>query len=186
MYEAFDFLADPENEGLFDNIVIDSLTFLMDMFESVYVIPATDSRSAWGGYQQFFKNLMQDKVAKCKANVIFTAHTLAQYNEEQMVMENKVPVKGALKSQSIEAYFSVVVSTKKMTLKHMEKYSSDLLNITEDDEDLGAKYVFQTRLTKDTINERIRAPEGMWARNETFIDNDVSLVLNRIHEYYGQ
>ena len=80
--------------------------------------------------------------------------------------------------------FSVVVSTKKMTLKHLEKYSSDLLNITEDDEDLGAKYVFQTRLTKDTINERIRAPEGMWARNETFIDNVVSLVLNRIHEYY--
>ena len=103
VYEAFDFLADPENEGLFDNIVIDSLTFLMDMFESVYVIPATDSRSAWGDYQQFFKNLMQDKVAKCKANVIFTAHTLAQYNEEQMVMENKVPVKGALKSQGIEA-----------------------------------------------------------------------------------
>ena len=103
VYEAFDFLADPENEGLFDNIVIDSLTFLMDMFESVYVIPAADSRSAWGDYQQFFKNLMQDKVAKCKANVIFTAHTLAQYNEEQMVMENKVPIKGALKSQGIEA-----------------------------------------------------------------------------------
>ena len=80
--------------------------------------------------------------------------------------------------------FSVVVSTKKMKLKDLEKYKNDLLTITEDDEDVGFKYVFQTRLTKDTVNERIRAPEGMWARNETFIDNDVSLVLNRIHEHY--
>ena len=82
--------------------------------------------------------------------------------------------------------FSVVVSTKKMKLKDLEKYKNDLLIITEDDEDVGFKYVFQTRLTKDTVNERIRAPEGMWARNETFIDNDVSLVLNRIHEHYAE
>lgn len=82
--------------------------------------------------------------------------------------------------------FSVVVSTKKMKLKDLEKYKNDLLTITEDDEDVGFKYVFQTRLTKDTVNERIRAPEGMWARNETFIDNDVSLVLNRIHEHYAE
>ena len=82
--------------------------------------------------------------------------------------------------------FSVVISTKKMKLKDLEKYKNDLLTITEDDEDVGFKYVFQTRLTKDTVNERIRAPEGMWARNETFIDNDVSLVLNRIHEHYAE
>ena len=103
-----------------------------------------------------------------------------------MVMENKVPVKGSLKSNGIEAYFSVVVSTKKMKLKDLEKFQNDLLHITEDDEDVGFKYVFQTRLTKDTVNERIRSPEGMWARNETFIDNDVSLVLNRIHEHYAE
>lgn len=82
--------------------------------------------------------------------------------------------------------FSVVISTKKVKLKDLEKYKNDLLTITEDDEDIGFKYVFQTRLTKDTVNERIRAPEGMWARNETFIDNDVSLVLNRIHEHYAE
>ena len=73
-----------------------------------------------------------------------------------------------------------------MKLKDLEKYKNALLTITEDDEDVGFKYVFQTRLTKDTVNERIRAPEGMWARNETFIDNDVSLVLNRIHEHYAE
>ena len=82
--------------------------------------------------------------------------------------------------------FFFFFSTKKMKLKDLEKYKNPLLTITEDDEDVGFKYVFQTRLTKDTVNERIRAPEGMWARNETFIDNDVSLVLNRIHEHYAE
>jgi len=81
--------------------------------------------------------------------------------------------------------FSVVVSTKKMKLKDLEKFQNDLLHITEDDEDVGFKYVFQTRLTKDTVNERIRSPEGMWARNETYIDNDVALVLQRIREHYA-
>ncbi len=183
VYEAFDHAA--ANPDLYHTIVIDSLTFLMDMFESMYVLTAADTRTAWGGYQQFFKTLMQDKVAKAEVDVIFTAHTLAQYNEEQMVMENKVPVKGSLKSNGIEAYFSVVVSTKKMKLKDLEKFQNDLLHITEDDEDVGFKYVFQTRLTKDTVNERIRAPEGMWARNETYIDNDVALVLQRIREHYA-
>ena len=99
--EAFDHVeANPDD---YDAIVIDSLSFLMDMYESVYVVPATDGRSAWGNYQQFFKTLMQDKVAKAKVNVIFLAHTLASYNEEQMVMENKVPIKGALKNQGVEA-----------------------------------------------------------------------------------
>ena len=101
VYEAFDHAA--ANPGLYHTIVIDSLTFLMDMFESMYVLTAADTRTAWGGYQQFFKTLMQDKVAKAEVDVIFTAHTLAQYNEEQMVMENKVPVKGSLKSNGIEA-----------------------------------------------------------------------------------
>ena len=47
------------------------------------------------------------------------------------------------------------------------------------------KYVFQTRLTKETVYERIRSPMGMFQINETYIDNDVQLVLNRLREYYA-
>ena len=80
----------------------------------------------------------------------------------------------------------MIFSTKKLKVEDLVKYKNDLLTITEDDEEVGLMYVFQTRLTKDTVNERIRAPEGMWARSETFIDNDVSLVLKRIHEHYSE
>ena len=78
----------------------------------------------------------------------------------------------------------MVISTKKVPLKALKDYSNDLLTITPDEEALGFKYVFQTRLTKDTVGERMRGPLGLFETKETFIDNNTQLVLNRLHEYY--
>src|SRR5690606_13381408 len=47
-------------------IVVDSLTFLMDMFETQYVLPATNTMKACGDYGQFFRKLMQELVVKFK------------------------------------------------------------------------------------------------------------------------
>ena len=182
VYEAFDWAETQDN---IEGIVVDSVTFLMDMFESVHVINSTNTMKAWGDYAQFFKNLMQVYVARSTKSVIFTAHALDQLNEADMVMETKVPVKGSLKNNGIESYFSAVVSAKKMTIKALEGYENDLLTITPEDETLGFKYVFQTKLTKETVGERIRAPMGLWSTAETYIDNDMQLVMNRLHEYYG-
>lgn len=192
--ELFDHLAGSGNtikhpqlgkEVKVHTIVIDSLTFLLDMYESMYIVNAADGQKAWASFQQFFKNLMQDKVAKATCNVIFTAHTLTTLNENVMAMETKVPVKGALKNNGIEAYFSCVVSTKKVNLKQLEDYRSDLLEITPEDESLGFKYVFQTKLTKDTVHERIRSPMGMFTNAQTFMDNDVQKLLTHLHSYYN-
>lgn len=166
-------------------IVVDSLTFMMDQYESIYVLESNNTMKAWGDFAQYFKTLMQKHVAESNKNVYFTAHTLTTYNEADMAMETKVPVKGSLKNNGIEAYFSTVVATKRMPIKKLEGYKSDMLNITEEEEMLGFKHVFQTRLTKETINERIRAPMGMWSVNETFIDNNVEHLTKRLHEYYG-
>lgn len=78
-----------------------------------------------------------------------------------------------------------MITAKKMPLKNLEEYQNELLIITEDEQDLGYKHVFQTRLTKDTINERIRSGMGMWSKKETFIDNNLQFVINRLHEYYN-
>ena len=165
-------------------VVVDSLTFLLDMFESVYIFNAADGQKAWAAFQQFFKNLMQDKVASATCNVIFTAHTLTDVNKSEMVLETKVPVKGALKNNGIEAYFSCVVSTKKVPIKDLENYKSGLLEVTDEDRALGFKYVYQTKLTKDTTHERIRSPMGMFSTAETFMDNDVQKLLDHLHAYY--
>jgi hypothetical protein len=81
--------------------------------------------------------------------------------------------------------FSTVVSTKKVPLKELANYGSDLLNITETDEMLGYKHVFQTLLTQKTTGERIRSPMGMFTQAQTYMDNDAQILLDHLHEYYN-
>ena len=154
------------------------------MYESKYVLTLANKMEGWSNFAQFFKYLMQDLVAKSTKNVIFTAHVKDDVTDE-MVRETSVPVKGSLKNNGIESYFSCVIAAKKKKLTDLEEYKSSLLTITPQEEALGFKYVFQTMITKDTVNERLRGPMGLFAANETFIDNDMQLVLDRLHEYYG-
>lgn len=180
--EAFDHA---NNNPDFDVIVLDTLTFLMDMYETQYVLAATDTMKGWSNYGQFFKQLMQDKVASSDKSVIILAHTKAEYDSANLEMKVNVPIKGALKNQGIEAYFSTVISTKKISLKDLEPYASDLLNISDQDKMLGFKHVFQTQLTKATIGERIRSPIGLFTTAQTFMDNDCGLLLKHLEDYYA-
>ncbi len=183
VYYAFD---QAEKMPEVHTIAVDTLTYLMNMFESEYVNKAADTRAAWGSYGQFFKTLMQDKVAKSTKRVIFLAHAKDEVNDDK-VREVVVPVKGALKNEGIESYFSMVIAAKTLSIEALEGHSNALLTFDENAEDVsqGFKHVFQVRKTKDTVNERLRGPMGMWAANETFIDNDIQLVLDRLKEYYA-
>jgi len=182
VYHAFN---QAEESDKIHTIVIDSLTYLMDMYETVHVLTSANTMKAWGTYQQFLKRLMSQYVAVSTKNIIFLAHTKDEINEAEMIQETFVPVKGALKNAGIESFFSTVLSCKKMPITKLEAYKSDLLNITEEEATLGFKYVFQTRLTKETVNERMRSSIGMWKVTETYIDNNVQHVINRLHEYYN-
>ncbi|OZB42257.1 MAG: hypothetical protein B7X50_04735 [Alishewanella sp. 34-51-39] len=182
VYEGFDYA---ETRPDIHTIVVDSLTFLMEMYESVYVVNSANTMKAWGDYAQYCKNLMQQYVARSTKNVIFIAHTKSDLNESEMVMETYVPIKGALKGVGLESFFSIVIASKKVPLKTLKDYSSPLLNVTPEDEALGFKYVFQTKLTKDTVSERLRGPLGLFSNQETYIDNNMQLVLNRLHKYYA-
>lgn len=165
-------------------IVVDSLTYMMDMYESIYVLNSANTMKAWSDFSQFFKRLMQQHVAKSTKNVVFTAHVMDTLNDE-MITETCVPVKGSLKNNGIESYFSCVMAAKKVNLKDLKDYENDLLEITPDEEAVGIKYVYQTKLTKKTVNERLRSPLGMWSNDETFIDNDINKVFGRLHDYYS-
>jgi len=182
IYEA---LLKAEELPEIHTVVIDTLTYLMDMFETIHVLTATNTMKAWGEYAQFLKRLMSQYVAISTKNIIFLAHTMDVMNETEMVNETLVKVKGSLMNQGIESFFSTVISTKKVPISKLGLYKSDLLNITEEEEMLGFKYVFQTRLTKETVNERMRSSLGMWTVEETFIDNNIQHVIQRLHEYYN-
>lgn len=180
--EAFDHaIANPDKV---DGIIIDSITFLMEQYESQYVLTAANTMGAWSNYQQFFKTLLQQKVAQFGKPVIITAHILETYDEGRMEFKSAVPIKGALKANGVEAYFSTVVMAKKVDLKELEAYGSDLLTIDEDDTDLGFKHVFQTRPTKKTAGDKIRSPMGMFTKAQTYMDNDAQRLLDHLQRYY--
>ena len=183
VYQAF---GEAEKMSNIHTIVVDSLTYLMDMYESTKVLPSTNTMQAWGQYAQYMKLLMSQIVAKSTKNVVFLAHTSDVLNEAEMINETMVKVKGSLMNQGIESFFTCVISTKKVTLGKLDDKiaKSALFKATPDDKANGFKYVFQTRLTKETVNERIRSPMGMWSMNETYIDNNLQNVINRLHKYY--
>jgi len=180
--DGFDYAQQHEK---IEGIIIDSLTFLMEMYESVYIINAANGMKAWSDYGQFFKTIMQEKVPNLGKPIIFTAHVKEEYNEATLDTKTSIPVKGALKNIGVEAYFSTIVSSKRVPLKELKKYKSSLLTVTEEDEVLGFKHVFQTRLTKNTTGERIRSPMGMFAMDDTYIDSDANLLLNHLKDFYS-
>lgn len=175
-----------EQDPTIHTIVIDSITFLMELFESQEVITATDTRKAWGEYAQFFKELMQKHIAGSSKNIILIAHNTDELQNNGEV-KTFVKVKGSLMNNGIEAFLSHIVYSKVIQVKDLKEMNLDpnLLHITEEEEELGFKYVFQTRLTKDTAGSRIRSPMGLFKPNQVYIDNDVELLLQYLENYYG-
>jgi hypothetical protein len=182
--DGFDHAAN--NQADYDGIVVDSMTFLMDMLETMYVINAANTQAAWGYFAQYFKQLMQSKVALFGKPVIITAHVKEELDPATATMKTKVPIKGSLKNNGVEAYFSTVVVAKRMTLKQLEGYESNLLIITDEERDLGYKHVFQTRPTKETTGESIRSPMGMFSKAQTYMDNDAQMLLDHVTTYYAE
>lgn len=185
IYEAFDYA---ETNNSIHTIVVDTMTFMMDLYEATYVLPhagGPKGMTAWGDYAQFMKKLMSHYVANSTKNIIFLAHTSDVMNEKEQAMETLVAVKGSLMKNGIEAFFSTIVATKRVELNALSKCESALLNISDDEKEDGFKYVFQTLLTKKTVNERMRSSMGMWTRKETFIDNDAQHLMDRLATYYA-
>jgi hypothetical protein len=74
---------------------------------------------------------------------------------------------------------------KKLPISALEGYENDLLIITDRERKLEYKHVFQTMVTVDTVNTRISTPMGMFSDEETYIDNDIAVLLKRMDEYYA-
>jgi len=168
-------------------IVVDSINFLMDMFETMNIYGAKDSRAEWGNYQQFFKRIMQEHVAQSTKNWIFTAHVNAELLPTGDYRYS-VPVKGALKAQGLEAYFSIITYARNMSLKELEPYETDpeLFEITAKELRNKTKRVFQCDVTPDMVQSGIRSPIGCFTDTQIFMDNNFDKLLSHLDKYYGK
>lgn len=187
--EVFDILekVKADSKGRYHTIIFDTISFLMNRYESVHVIGAQNTMKAWGDYGQYFPKLIYDYVAPLEQHTIMLGHLEGVLNEETQRVEYKVPVKGALAKNGIEAYFTTVLYARKMAIKDIEKEAEEgpMLTITERDRNLGYKHVLQTRTTKQTVGDKIRSPWGLFKDDETYINNDVQAVIDRLKAYYA-
>lgn len=185
--DVLGYIQDIEVEPSITGGVLDTITFLMQMYERQYVTPLAGTKqgqAAWGDYGNFYRSFIHAIKSGTKSYAIL-AHEHTEYNEEKLRNETSVPIKGAVGRVGAEADFTTILSCKQMPIKTLEKYPNALLNITDDEREDGVKYVFQTRITKDSAGEKMRSAMGLWNRDELYIDNDLQLVFNRLKEFYS-
>jgi hypothetical protein len=182
--DILEFIQEIETNPDITGAVLDTVTFLMMMYERQNVATAKDTQKAWGNYGNFYRDFIHAIKSGTKDYVIL-AHEDTVYNEATLTNETKVPIKGAVGKVGVEADFTTILGTKQMPVTKLKKHENPLLNITDEEEEDGVKYVFTTRVTKDHPGEKMRAPIGFWNREELYIDNDVNLVFDRLKSYYG-
>lgn len=182
--DVLGFIQDIEQSGPVEGAVLDTLTFLMSMYERQYVVGAANGQKAWGDYGNFYRDFIHAIKAGTKDYAIL-AHEDSFLNEQTAQMESRVPIKGSVGKTGVEADFTTILSTKQMPIKKLEGHENDLLHITDEEREDGYKHVFVTRVTKDTVGEKMRSAIGLWSRKELYIDNDLDQVFARLREYYG-
>lgn len=197
-YQVPEMISGVTGKDTCEGIIIDSLSFLMGMFETQCVLTSADTQKAWGEYSQFAIKMMQQDVAKCDKTVIFTSHVADSMDEVTGDRKSQAVVKGALRNLSMESFFSCVVSAKKIKVTQLEKELTDAgcepdadgnwndcLRITAKERRINLKYVFQTDVTAKTLHERTRSPMGMWDDRELYIDNNVQYLHDRLTAFYA-
>lgn len=185
--DAIEFIRQIEGEESASGAVLDTITFLMQMYERQYVAPFAGTKtgqSAWGDYGNFYRELIHEIKSGTK-NYAILAHEDESLNEQAMQMESRVPIKGAVGKVGVEADFTTILRSMQVPITRLKGIENDLLTITPEEEEDGVKYVFQTRITKETAGSKMRSAMGLWGRNELFIDNDLDLVFKRLNKFYG-
>lgn len=182
--DVLSYINEIEQSAQVEGAVLDTITFLMSMYERQYVNGSTNTQKAWGDYGIFYKEFVHAIKAGSKDYAIL-AHEDTVLNEQSMQMETRIPIKGSVGKIGVEADFTTILSTKQMPIKKLEGHENDLLHITDEEREDGFKYVFATRVTKESVGEKMRSAIGLWNRNELYIDNDLNQVFDRLKQYYA-
>jgi len=176
------YIDEIENNKDCKGAVIDTLSKLMEMYEKMYVKTATNTQQAWGEYADFYFHLIR-RIKSGSKNYAILAHADLVKNEQTGEYETKVPIKGAVGKIGCEADFTTILSAKQMQTAKLRDKPNSLLHITDDEDEDGVKRVLVTRVTKDTLGEKMRAPIGLWSRDELYVDANLSYVFDRLNSY---
>ncbi len=165
-------------------IILDTITYLMALYERKVVNTSSNTMEGWKNYGVFYKDL-NDRIKSSNKTHIIMGHTDTALNEQSGNMESRILVKGAVGKLGVEGDHTFIVTSKQMPVTKLQAFKTPLLTYSDHELASGMKYVFSTVLTKSNIGDRTRAPMGCWDISEQYIDNDVQLVLDRMDQFYS-
>lgn len=181
--DVLSYYAELEQEPSCKGIVLDTLTFLMGLYERERVNTSANTMEGWKNYGIFYKELNTCIKDSNKTQIIM-AHTSPEIDDNGGQI-SRILLKGAAGKIGAEADHTMVVTSKQMPVVKLQAYDTPLLTYSETELATGMKYVFSTIVTKATLGDRTRAPMGFWDLSEQYIDNDVQLILDRMDEFYS-
>ena len=182
--QAIELIMKAENEPKIKTVVLDTLTFLMDMYENQVLPKFTNIQKGWGEYAQFYQTLLS-LIKNSKKDFIIFAHEAEANEEVEGITEVYVPIKGSTRKRGVEADFSNILQAKSIKVSVAEAHPNSKLNITDEELEDGIKKVFVTRVTKDTLGHKMRSAWRLWSRDELYIDNNIGVVMETIKTYYN-
>ena len=151
-----------EASDKYDYIVIDTLSFMADQYEAMYIHDSEDSRSEWGNYAHEITTLLNFARLKSKKTWIFFNHL--QLNTSST--GTAAYVKGSLAKKSLESFFSTVLLTDTYDLAKPNPFGSVV------------GYRFQTKPTAQNRKVSARSPIGVFP--EYIKNNDLDLVFRAL------
>lgn len=167
-----------------EGIIIDTFTALLDMQEMAGKKEGKSDEkenkfAVWDKYRDFILTTFQEVVGACNKPLIVLCHTeLTKDVKGRSAI--RIAVKGGMKDRGIESFFTNIVYADCVDIEDLEGFENDHLNISETEVDDECKYVLQTRKVGTGVGLNVRQTMGLWDRKEAYIDNDITIVLNKL------
>lgn len=143
--------------------VIDTITFLGDMFYTENIENSSNGMRAWQDYKSYILKVI-NMAKRSHINYIFLAHAQDVYDEKEMVTKTFAKIQGSLKGGGLEGHFTFV-----------------LYNIVKSGADGMPEYKYLTKKDKGYIGVSAKTPFDMI---DTWIDNDITLFHKAVKEFY--
>lgn len=177
------FINAAKNQESIEGTILDGMDMYFDKWENENVKGSGNGLASWAEYQQMTTELVQRDLRAFKRDVILTWHLHQTIDEKTQKAKDSLAMKGALGRKGAELLFTNIFTAKCLDLTDLQPYENDLLTITDLDKKRGFKHVIQTQKTKETMNEPTRSLTDAFSIDETFIDCNLQLVLDRLHKF---
>lgn len=191
-----------ENKSMFDIIIIDTFTYLMDkacvkidLTEDKLVKDSNGRRDLRQRYQtsNIFAQTLVDKLSRLQNKFIIVTCHISESEDKSGKLKEKAAIRGSVGTKALESFFDDVIKAEAMSVDDIEElndrvhemcgksmFDSDLLtDLTYEEKEIkDYKHVFKTVSNKYGT---ISATSGLWNHPiEYVVDNSIWEVMRRL------